>query len=59
MSHPLAHDPFVATLQMYVERGTRNEHDLAQLALDIYSLVPTHPLVVNFVNEMTLKVLDQ
>jgi hypothetical protein len=30
---------------------------MAALALALYDLVPDHPLVVNFVNEYSLKVL--
>ena len=39
-------------------RCTQNERDLASLALTIYDLVPEHPLVVNFVNEYSAKVMD-
>jgi len=53
---PLCHDAFVKTLQHFEQHGaTRNERDLATMALNIYSLVPTHPLVVHFVNQFTLK----
>jgi hypothetical protein len=53
---PLGHTCFMKTLQYFVDHGeTRNERELAQMALDLYRLTPTHPLVVHYVNEFTLK----
>ena len=52
----IGHTCFVKTLEHFAEHGaTRNERDLARMLLDLYRLVPTNPLVVNFVNEFTLK----
>ena len=52
----LGHTCFVAMLQHFIDHGaTKNERDLARMLLDLYRLVPTHPLVVFYVNEFTLK----
>jgi hypothetical protein len=54
----LLHREFRMTLCQFTTdpRCTKNERDLATLALSIYDLVPDHPLVVNFVNEYSQKV---
>ena len=52
----LGHDPFMSTLRQFAEHGaTRNERELAQMLLDLYRLTSTHPLVVHYVDEFTLK----
>jgi len=46
----------MSTLRQFAEHGaTRNERELAQMLLDLYRLTSTHPLVVHYVDEFTLK----
>ena len=63
MSHPdvsLGHGALVGTLEHFVEKGkTKNERALAQMALDVYLLVPNHPAVIDWLNRRTLDAVEQ
>lgn len=48
---------FREALRSCIDRGNDHERQLAQIALDLYELVPEHPLVVHYVNQYSLRVL--
>ena len=53
------HDRFVAACQAYIEDGTAAERELAEIILDLYLLVPEHPLIVDYVNRRSLQALEE
>lgn len=46
-------------LRRYVEEGTRNESDLALIALDLMTAAPTDPAIIRVMNNHTLRMLNR
>lgn len=55
----LAHTPFVAMLEHFMENGqTANERELAKVALDMYLLAASHQSIMSYVDQYALRVMQ-
>lgn len=55
----MVEEPLVKSLGMYVELGSENERQLAQLAIDLIQIAGDQPGVISYINRMAAQAIDE